>query len=171
MKILTDWGFTLDGWRHGKRGEYLVFLQGILLIGFILLPIYQLPGFKIESPLLIYMTWGIAALLGSGGLIFILKGFLDLGRNLTPLPYPKEDGELVKTGVYRIVRHPLYSGIILAALAWTIFQFSCSHLIASIVLLVFFDLKASQEETWLNEKYPDYSNYRQQVKKLLPWVY
>jgi len=171
MKILTDWGFTFEGWRNGKRGEYLVVLQGLLLLAFILLPIYRLPELKIESSLLINISWCISALLGSGGLIFIIKGFLDLGKNLTPLPYPKEDGELVQTGVYKIVRHPLYSGIILMALAWTIFQLSCSHLIATVVLLVFFDIKANQEEIWLNEKYPNYSEYRQQVKKLLPWLY
>jgi protein-S-isoprenylcysteine O-methyltransferase Ste14 len=171
MKILTDWGFTLEGWRNGKRGEYLVLLQGLLLIGFILLPIYRLPELKIKSILLLYISWGISTLLSSVGLIFIVKGLLDLGKNLTPLPYPKEDGELVQTGVYKIVRHPLYSGIILVAIAWTVFQFSLFHFIGSAVLFVFFDIKANQEETWLNEKYPDYSDYRQQVKKLLPWVY
>jgi protein-S-isoprenylcysteine O-methyltransferase Ste14 len=171
MRILTDWGFSLAGWRNGKRGEYLVVLQGLLLLGFILLPIYRLPELKIESSLLLNISWCISALLGSGGLIFIIKGFLDLGKNLTPLPYPKEDGELVQTGVYKIVRHPLYSGIILMALAWTIFQLSGSHLIATVILLVFFDIKSNQEEIWLNEKYPDYSEYCQQVKKLLPWLY
>jgi hypothetical protein len=36
MKLLSDWGFTPEGWRSGARGEYLVLLQGALLIGFVL---------------------------------------------------------------------------------------------------------------------------------------
>ena len=171
MKILTDWGFTREGWRNNSRGEYLVLLQGALLIGFVILPVYQLPGLKIQSTQLLAITWIVASILVLSALIFILKGLIDLGKNLTPLPYPIENGELVQTGIYGIVRHPLYSGLILAALGWTIFQMSISHLIATAILLIFFDIKARREETWLLEKYPDYSDYRQRVKKLIPGIY
>ncbi|MEG4106684.1 isoprenylcysteine carboxylmethyltransferase family protein [Microcoleus sp. S13_C5] len=171
MKILTDWGFTREGWRNNSRGEYLVLLQGGLLTGFVILPVYQLPGLKIQSTQLVAITGIVAIILGLSGLIFIIKGLIDLGKNLTPLPYPREDGELVQTGIYGIVRHPLYSGLILAALGWTLFQMSISHLIASAILIIFFDLKASREETWLNEKYLHYSQYSQRVKKLLPGIY
>jgi protein-S-isoprenylcysteine O-methyltransferase Ste14 len=171
MKILTDWGFTREGWRNNSHGEYLVLLQVALLVGFAILPVYQLPGFKIASTQLLYLSWTIASLLSLSGLILIIKGLIDLGKNLTPLPYPIENGELVQTGIYGIVRHPLYSGVISTALGWTIFQFSLSHLIATAILLIFFDIKASREETWLSEKYPDYSDYRQRVKKLIPGIY
>ena len=171
MKILTDWGFTREGWRNNSRGEYLVLLQGALIAGFAILPVYQLPGFKIQSSQLLDLSWFLASILGLGALILIIKGLIDLGKNLTPLPYPIENGELVQTGIYRIVRHPLYSGLISAALAWTLFQMSISHLIATAILLIFFDIKANREETWLIEKYPDYSEYSQQVKKLIPGIY
>jgi protein-S-isoprenylcysteine O-methyltransferase Ste14 len=170
-QLLTDWGFTREGLRHNSRGEYLVLLQGALLAGFAILPVYQLPGFKIQSTQLIYLTWFLAAMLGLGALILIVKGLKDLGKNLTPLPYPIENGELIQTGIYSIVRHPLYSGLILAALGWTIFQMSISHLIATAIFLIFFDIKANREETWLSEKYSDYSEYRQRVKKLIPGIY
>ena len=171
MKILTDWGFTREGWRNNSHGEYLVLLQGALLAAFVILPVYQLPGFKIQSTQLLYLTWFLASIPALSGLIFIIKGLIDLGTNLTPLPYPIEGGKLVQTGIYGIVRHPLYSGLISAALAWTIFQFSLSHLIATAILLIFFDIKANREETWLSEKYSDYSEYRQRVKKLIPGIY
>ena len=136
-----------------------------------MLLVYQLPGFKIQSTQLLALTWIIASILGLGALILIIKGLIDLGKNLTPLPYPIENGELVQTGIYGIVRHPLYSGIIFAAFGWTIFQFSLSHLIATAILLIFFDIKSSREETWLSDKYPHYSEYRQRVKKLIPGIY
>ena len=171
MKLLTDWGFTREGWRNNSHGEYLVLLQGVLLAAFAILPVYQLPGFKIQSTQLIYLTWFLASMLGLGALILIIKGLIDLGKNLTPLPYPIANGELVQTGIYSIVRHPLYSGLIFAALGWTLWQMSISHLIATAILLIFFDIKANREETWLTEKYPDYSEYRQRVKKLIPGIY
>ncbi len=171
MKILTDWGFTREGWRNNSHGEYLVLLQGVLLVGFIILPVYQLPEFKIQSTQLLNLTWILASILSLSALILIIKGLIDLGKNLTPLPYPIGNGELIQTGIYGIVRHPLYSGIISAALAWTIFQFSFSHLIATAILLIFFDIKANREETWLTEKYPEYAEYRQKVKKLIPAIY
>ena len=170
-QLLTDWGFTREGLLHNSRGEYLVLLQGALLVGFTILPVYQLPGFKIQSSQLIDLTWILASILGLGALILIVKGLIDLGKNLTPLPYPIDNGELVQTGIYSIVRHPLYSGLIFAALGWTLWQMSISHLIASAILLIFYDIKANREETWLTEKYPDYSEYRQRVKKLIPGIY
>ena len=171
MKILTDWGFTREGWRNNSRGEYLVLLQGALLAGFAILPVYQLPGLKIQSTQLLALTWSVASILGLGGLILIIKGLIDLGKNLTPLPYPIENGKLVQTGIYGIVRHPLYSGLILVALGWTLFQMSISHLIASAILIIFFEIKANREEAWLTQKYPDYSEYSQRVKKLIPGIY
>jgi len=171
MKLLSDWGFTRKGWRSGERGEYLVLLQGALLIGFILLPVYRPVGWNLNSPTLLYLRWGLAAALGLAGIVLILKGLLDLGRNLTPLPYPKADGQLVRSGVYGLVRHPLYSGLIFAAFSWVVFQFSLSHLIATAILFAFFDTKARREEAWLTQKYPEYSDYQQQVKRLIPGVY
>ncbi|MGL5060363.1 MAG: methyltransferase family protein [Microcoleus sp.] len=171
MKILTDWGFTREGWRNNSRGEYLVLLQGLLLTVFIILPVYQPPGLKIESTQLIYVTWILASAIGLGAVILLVKGLIDLGKNLTPLPYPREDGELIQTGIYGIVRHPLYGGLILAAFGWTIWRISLSHLVATAILLIFFDIKARREENWLSEKYPEYLEYRQRVKKLIPGIY
>lgn len=106
-----------------------------------------------------------------GAAILVGKGLVDLGNNLTPLPYPRQDGQLVQSGVYGIVRHPLYSGITLAAKAYAIGQLSLSHFGAMLLLVAFFDFKANQEEIWLSERYPEYLNYRQRVKKLVPWIY
>lgn len=170
MKYLTDWGFSSDSWK-GQRGEYLVLLQGGLMVGFVLLPTVRPIALAGLPKLGLYGLWAIAGLLALFAIVLIGKGLLDLGNNLTPLPYPKSDGELVQSGMYGIVRHPLYSGLILLALAWTIAQLSLSHLVWAIVGILFFNVKASREEAWLTEKYPGYSSYQQHVKKLIPWVY
>ena len=171
MKIFTDWGFTRAGWRNNSRGEYWVVAQGMAIALFVLLPVYRPSWLIFPTSNWLYLSWGIATAIALAALIFLLKGLLDLGQQLTPLPYPKEEGQLVQTGVYSLVRHPLYSGVILLSLSWAIFQLSLSHLIGVIFLFVLLNTKASREEVWLAEKYPDYADYRTKVKKLIPWVY
>jgi protein-S-isoprenylcysteine O-methyltransferase Ste14 len=170
MKLLTDWGFTKEGWRQGQRGEYWVVAQAVLLIALVFVPIYR-PAVIQLAPVGWYGVRAIACAIGLLAFILLVKGLLDLGKSLTPLPYPREDGQLVQTGAYAIVRHPLYSGLILGVLSWAIFQLSLSHAIATGVFFCFFNAKANQEEQWLTEKYPDYLTYQQRVKKLIPWIY
>lgn len=170
MKLLSDWGFTWEGWRQGQRGEYWVVTQFLLLLAFVLLPIYQPSGLHLPFYAL-YIALPITFILEFAAALLVVRGLSDLGQSLTPLPYPRQDGELVQSGVYGVVRHPIYSGIILAALGWAILQVSVLHLLGAIALFLFFNAKAGQEENWLSEKYPDYAEYRQHVKKLIPWIY
>jgi len=168
MKLLTDWGLTWQAWR-GNRGEYWVMTQALLLLSFALLPVDQ-PPVKVPFQLL-YLTLPITLILEAMAIVFIVRGLRDLGHSLTPLPYHRADGELVQTGMYGIIRHPLYSGLILAALGWAILQLSWLHLLGAIALFLFFNAKSTREEIWLTEKYSDYAPYSQQVKKLIPWIY
>jgi len=148
MKLLTDWGFSWEGWRQGSRGEYWVVAQALLVLGFVLLPIYRLPGLRLPIWVGLYAVLPIATILGLSALLFFFKGFWDLGHSLTPLPYPRKDGELVQTGVYSVVRHPIYSGLILGSLGWALYQLSVTHLVGAIALFIFFNAKASREEIW-----------------------
>jgi protein-S-isoprenylcysteine O-methyltransferase Ste14 len=118
-----------------------------------------------------YGVRGVAVAIALFALVLLGKGLVDLGHSLTPLPYPRDDGELVQTGVYGIVRHSLYGGIILGTFALSLWQFSLSHLAITLVLLLVLNAKAGKEEAWLQERYPAYADYRQRVKKLIPWVY
>lgn len=170
MKLLHNWGFSADSWQ-GQRGEYWVVAQALLIIGFALLPIYRPPGWEIPSDPGIYGLWGLAGFLGLVGSVFLLKGLLDLGGSLTPLPYPREDGQLVKSGVYTLVRHPVYSGVIFITVAVAVLFLSLSHALGAIVCLLFFNAKANREEIWLQQKYLDYADYQARVKKLIPWLY
>lgn len=170
MKLLSDWGITTNWWR-GNRGEYWVIAQGILLLIFALIP-PNVPDFiDLNSSIWQYTSWTLAAIFSILTIVFLGRSLFDLGQNLTPLPHPRDDGQLVKTGVYGFVRHPLYSGVIYLALAYASWRMSWIHLVGSIVLFVFFDAKSRIEEVWLTEKFPDYANYSTAVKKLIPLIY
>ena len=111
-----------------------------------------------------------AALILAGALLAFF-GFYSLGSNLTPLPHPKDDAKLVDTGAYRLVRHPIYGGIILLAYGWSLIVQSWLTLAYATLIFVFLDLKSRREERWLKEKFPGYAEYSKRVRKLIPFLY
>jgi protein-S-isoprenylcysteine O-methyltransferase Ste14 len=116
-------------------------------------------------------TQVIGASLTVLGVVIGLIGARDLGAALTALPYPKDDAPLVQTGIYGHVRHPLYVGVVLGALGWSLFAASLLALGFTVALAVFLDLKARREEVWLRERYPIYVHYARRVKRFVPGVY
>ena len=111
-----------------------------------------------------------AILIGCGGLLSV-RGVLDLRENLTPFPKPLPGASLVDGGAYRLVRHPIYGGLILGAAGWGLFTASQLALILALGLAVFFDLKSRREEVWLAEQFAGYGSYRSRTRRLLPWIY
>jgi protein-S-isoprenylcysteine O-methyltransferase Ste14 len=97
------------------------------------------------------------------GLLLTIVAALNLGKNLTPLPCPKEGAQLIQGGLYRIVRHPIYFGVLLVALGWLLIYPYAFVLVYVIALFIFFDLKTRCEEIWLIERFPAYLEYKQKV--------
>ncbi len=112
---------------------------------------------------------GIALVLVSVPLV--LAAFIALGRYLTPFPRPMEKARLRDHGVYGLVRHPLYSGLVLSAAGWSLWSLSWAGVAVAVFLGLFFDRKASYEEYWLCRKFAAYSAYQKRVRKLIPWIY
>ena len=157
-------------WWKGIRGEWYVAVQ-VVIFGFIALGPRDAPGLPLWSgPLASAADVGGVALVVVGAALAI-AGAVALGRNLTALPYPKDDSVLVESGPYRIVRNPIYSGLIIGAFGLALAAHSWLSLLYALALLVLFDVKTRKEERWLLERYPAYAEYRQRVRKLLPWVW
>jgi len=113
----------------------------------------------------------VAAILFVGSAVFGIGGVVALGRHLTPFPRPGEGGKLVIHGIYGVVRHPLYTSVLLAALGVSMAQASGPALGLTAVLGLFFNAKAIREERWLRERYPEYEDYARRVRRLIPGVY
>jgi protein-S-isoprenylcysteine O-methyltransferase Ste14 len=150
----------------GPRGEGWVVLQ-IVLLGAIAAAGWWL------GP---HWTWPLRALTTIVGVGAILAGMAQaalglrhLGDALTPLPHPRGEADLVETGVYRRVRHPIYGGLIVAAFGWTLVSASLVALVLAAVLWAFFFLKSSREEAWLVDHYPGYAAYRMRTRRFIPW--
>lgn len=157
-------------WWKGSRGEwYLVVQAGLfLLLAFGPRTWRGLPAW---SPPYIWLgSLGGGALLLAGTLL-AATGAVNLGKNLTPLPRPKEKATLIVTGAYRLVRHPIYSGLTFMAFGWGLWLHSWLTIGYALLLFAFFDVKSRREERWLAEKFPEYAAYRKRVRKLIPFVY
>lgn len=151
-----------------ERGAWYVLIQGIL-IGLILFGSQGAPLLSEGTLKDILQSCGIA--LGLLACLIMTIAVVNLGKNLTPLPCPKDNAVLVQTGLYQYVRHPIYFGVLLAALAWLLIFPGAYVLAYSIGLFILFDVKARREEVWLVERFPAYKTYQQRVKKLIPGIY
>ena len=105
------------------------------------------------------------------GTAIALMAAIHLGKNLTPLPRPKENAELIQRGLYRFVRHPIYFGVIVLSFGWGLIQQSTLVWLYVVVITIFFDIKSRKEERWLVERFSAYTDYQGRVRKLIPWVY
>ena len=86
-----------------EKGKKLVFIQFALIILLALFP----DSAKVDPRLSIVGTVLLAI-----GLAALIAGFMALGKSLTANPVPNQDGVLVTKGIYRIVRHPIYVGLL-----------------------------------------------------------
>lgn len=111
------------------------------------------------------------AALAVGGAALSIAGLASLGRALTPFPRPLDDASLRQTGIYGWVRHPVYSGLVLASFGWALLWLSAAGAATSVVAFFFFDRKSAYEERMLSERFPQYADYAGRVKKLVPGIY
>ena len=83
----------------------------------------------------------------------------------------KDEAELVTSGPYHLVRHPIYSGILVAGIG-TAVALSWRSLTLVVLVGVYFVYSATVEERYLTERFPDaYPAYRRSTKMLVPFIF
>lgn len=157
-------------WWKGPNGEWFVVVQ-FILFGLVAFAPASFPGQADWDGSWRTVSVGVGLLLGGVGGLLVLAGLFNLGSNLTAVPKPKENAYMVEHGAYRLVRHPIYSGIILGAFGLGLLRGGWLALLYALILFLFFDVKSRREESWLREKYDGYADYQQRVCKLIPFVY
>jgi len=114
---------------------------------------------------------GVGLGVWAAGLAIAVWARLYIGRNWGMPMTRRVEPELVTTGPYRLVRHPIYAGILLA-LVGTALAISPLGLIAVAVLAAFFTFSATREERFLAEEFPSaYPPYKARTKMLIPFVF
>ena len=108
-------------------------------------------------------------LMVTAGLALAVWARTHLGRNWSGTVTVKEDHELVRSGPYAIVRHPIYTGLLVAMLGTAIILGEWRGLLALCFLSAAFLLKLRREERFMAESFPDtYPGYRARVPALVP---
>jgi len=144
-----------------STGWALVGAQFGLLAALVVLPAGDLWSRGVFSS----VAGGVLVMMGV--VIAALAG-MKLGPNLTPLPIPKAEGELITGGFYRYVRHPIYTGVLLAAAGVVVLQASLAHIIGFLLLWGVLTVKALGEERMLAEKYEGYTEYISATGRFFP---
>ncbi len=121
--------------------------------------------------------WVATGLVGLAGIVLEFAGiavlavaFVNLGSSLTAHPMPRDSASLKTTGLYAVVRHPIYLGLLLLGAGLTVVGASWWHVGALVGLSVLLHFKADFEERLLRATYPDYEAYARRVGRLLPRV-
>ena len=151
----------------GPRGEGWAALQLMLMA---VIAAAGLRGWRWPSRTrgLRLLAAGPAALAGA---YLLSAGIGGLGRQLTPFPKPVQQASLRRDGAYGLVRHPMYGGGLLLALAWSLVS-SPAALAPWAVTALFLDAKRRREEDWLAEEQPEYEAYRGEVRhSFVPYVW
>ncbi|HYN69993.1 MAG TPA: PEMT/PEM2 methyltransferase family protein [Candidatus Eisenbacteria bacterium] len=156
----------------GPNGEGWVTMQfvGIALVVVadqLRLPMLLMRGSAAMAA--VALGWGLIA---AGAVLFASALYL-LWRagSFTALPRPIPTSRFVRSGPYRLVRHPVYSGLVLGAIGLALVRLSTPTLVAALLLFVILDLKRRREEIWLAERFAEYELYRRETRALIPLVY
>jgi protein-S-isoprenylcysteine O-methyltransferase Ste14 len=105
------------------------------------------------------------------GLIIACWARYLLGNNWSVSVQKKDDHELISNGVYKLVRHPIYTGLLLMFLGNAVIVGSWRGLIAVLIVFISFWFKLKKEEKWLIEIFGNqYLEYMTKSKALIPWL-
>lgn len=113
----------------------------------------------------------LGVVLLAAGLGFSVWARRHLGRNWSAQVVVKEGHSLVRTGPYRYVRHPIYTGILLAFLGTVVTIGEWRGVLALLCALVSFAVKSRLEEARMRETFPEYREYERETAALVPGVY
>lgn len=120
------------------------------------------------SPTLDYLGFGLTM----AGILFTIWARFCLGANWSASVTVKESHTLIRKGPYSVVRHPIYSGILLGALG-TALAFGRMRCFVGVVLLTIgFRVKSLLEERFMQEQFGmQYTSYKHDVKALVPFIW
>ena len=144
------------------RTARLLVTGQFLLIGFLVL----LPH-RHDWPVPASLTVALSALTVVGVALMVI-GATGLGRGLTATPLPNAHAQLRTGGLYRFVRHPIYSGLLLTMSSLTAASGSVLRLLTLCALFVLLTVKARWEERRLAQRFEGYAEYAARTPRFVP---
>ncbi len=149
-----------------RGGRWVLAQVSVMLLAFVI-PLWFGNGHLIPDQAL-SLAGAAATVLG---MLLAVWGLISLGDALTPFPKPLYEASLHRQGAYKLMRHPIYAGLMLTSFGWALWWLSSVGVLFVLMLAIFFDRKAAYEEIWLQQKYKKYADYMCEIKKFIPGVY
>ena len=147
-------GNILSG-EFGKRGEAYVATQVFLVLCILF---GDLP---VLSDFLNFLCGPVLMAVGAGA---VALGIVDMGASLSPWPVPTGD-DLITTGIYSKVRHPIYAGLLALMGGFSVATASAPRLLLTGALWYALDLKSDFEEKELIKEYAEYKDYQERCRE------
>jgi len=95
-------------------------------------------------------------------------GATSLGKGLTATPLPNQHAQLRTGGLYRYVRHPIYTGLLLSATAFALASGSALRIVVLLLLIALLNAKARWEEARLARRFDGYAAYAARTPRFVP---
>ena len=143
----------------GPRGEGWTIIQVALMFAIIVAGVAG-PAWPMDASSL---RRGAGLLIAIGGVAMLAGGMIGLRHSLTPFPRPLERARLQVGGAYGLVRPPIYGGLSLIALGWSLLS-SPLALVPTAALVLVLETKSRLEESMLEHRFPEYDAYRRRVR-------
>ena len=155
-----------EGWRDAIYNRAPVLLGAVMIAA---------PGW-LPAELTRRLLWGPAGpaagtILVAAGLAFAVWARWHLGRNWSGTVTVKRGHTLIRTGPYGAVRHPIYSGMLLALSGTALAMGEPRGFIGAALILAGFIVKLHAEEARMRETFPDYADYCRNTARLIPGLY
>lgn len=144
------------------------------LVALVLLCIPHLPVPFLFQRFLPNAGWPffLGALITVAGLLFSVWARLHLGTNWSQAVTIKQDHELITSGPYAVVRHPIYTGLLAGFLGTAVALAEIRGLLAFVMIAVALLFKLRLEEEFMRRQFGQrYENYARHVQALVPWCF
>src|SRR5271156_1882217 len=153
--------------------------SGILRVLIFLIAIVLLSVPRIPLPWLYRQLWPqgllpfwLGAAVTVAGLLFAVWARVHLGRNWSRSVTVKQDHELITSGPYAVVRHPIYTGILAGFLGMAIAISQVRGFLVFLLIFLVFWIKLRMEEQWMRSQFGEaYATYARHTAALVPYLF
>lgn len=147
-----------------------VFYAAYMAAWFAFIPLDVLRWRFLRAP-----PWPVQAAGGLAVIAGVVVSYVAIGQNRFAAPtIHDQSGEgqrVIDRGLYAIVRHPFYAGMLFVYAGWALWLGSYAALLGASVFLVLTLVRIAIEEAWLRATLPDYADYARRVRsRLIPYL-